>query len=40
LAAPEFKGRDTLRSMLLDKLAKRFNEAKLGGSETDSPAFS
>jgi len=40
LAAPEFKGRETLRSLLLDKLAKRFNEAKLGGTEADSPAFS
>lgn len=40
LAAPEFKGRETLRSLLLDKLAKRFNDAKLGGTEADSPAFS
>jgi small-conductance mechanosensitive channel len=40
LAAPDFKERDTLRSLLLGKLAKRFNDAKFGGSETESPAFS
>jgi small-conductance mechanosensitive channel len=40
LAAPEFKSRDLLRSLLLDKLARRFNEAQLGGGETEIPAFS
>lgn len=40
LAAPEFKGRDALRSTLLDKLSKRFAAANAGAAPADMPGFS
>jgi small conductance mechanosensitive channel len=40
LQAPEFSGRDALRSKLLSTLAQHFIEAKIGTSGTELPAFS
>jgi small-conductance mechanosensitive channel len=40
LSAADAGGRDALRSKLLQALAQRFTEAKLGSNGTDSPAFS
>jgi hypothetical protein len=40
LSAADAGGREALRSTLLQALAQRFTEAKLGANGTDSPAFS
>jgi hypothetical protein len=40
LSASDAGGREALRSNLLQALARRFAEAKLGSNGTDSPAFS
>jgi small-conductance mechanosensitive channel len=40
LSATEAGARDALRSKILQALAQRFTEAKLGSNGTDSPAFS
>jgi small-conductance mechanosensitive channel len=40
LTAPEFKGKEAVRSDLIAHLAARFEAAKIGGEGADHPAFS
>jgi small conductance mechanosensitive channel len=40
LSAPNWAGRDALRSTILAQLSRRFSDAKVGASGTDQPAFS